>query len=221
MRNAQYRDSTAERSQPCPRGQAEACTTLPGTAHGQVVRRGPGPLAQPGHACTRSHPMTAPPPQRRNPQGVPPSPRQLGHAGTPHQGRVLRPAFGRPVTRRPHARSSTRPPTHNADVPCLPAKAIHGTPAFRGYHISLGFFTRLSWPRTGRASPVTLLAQRRAARSERDSHPGSGSAVSADSVKSSRPTARWVARPLARRQFERGFIRHACGLGGSHAVVFG
>src|SRR5579875_1370569 len=28
------------------------------------------------------------------------------------------------------------------DVPCFAAKALHGTPAFKGYHISPGSFTR-------------------------------------------------------------------------------
>ena len=158
MRNAQYRDSTPERSRPCPRSQAGAGTTPPGTAHARATRRDPGASCAARPRMYRSHPMTAPPPQRRSRQGAPPLP--LRRVMPVRLVRVM-PTGRRVAVRRLVAHRLSQmliPLTRNADVPCLPAKAIHGTPAFREYHISPGFFMRLSWPLTGRAGSSHLRA---------------------------------------------------------------
>jgi hypothetical protein len=142
MRSAQYRDLIAGRSRPCPRGQAEAGTTPPGTARVRAARRCPGPLAEPGHACARSHPMTASLPQRQSQQVAPPAPRRRAHAGRAHQGHARRLASGRPAARRLQAQSTARPQHTMSRIPSN-AKARQRTPALKGYHISPGSFTRL------------------------------------------------------------------------------
>lgn len=99
-----------------------ACCDANGDCGGQGTRRDPGLLAQPGHACTRSHPMTAPPNQRRSQQGVPPLQLRRGHAGTARQGHAHRPTCGRPEARRPQAQRNYSLPIRAAssgDTFCL------------------------------------------------------------------------------------------------------
>jgi hypothetical protein len=99
-----------------------ACCDANGDCGGQGTRRDTGLLAQRGHACTRSHPMTAPANQRRSQQGVPPLPLRRGHAGTARQGHAHRPTCGRPEARRPQAQRNCSLPIRAAssgDTFCL------------------------------------------------------------------------------------------------------